>query len=351
MVVVQGTAVSVRTPGVSRLPLLLMCALLPIGCSSSAAKERGDFADRHGRLRVEGLQLTDAAGEAIQLRGVSLFWINWHEENLKPTAVRHIVRNMGATVVRVPVPAFDYARAPATYEAQVSTIVRWIRSEGAYAIIDWHVVDDPNIYREQARKFWRNMARKYRDDPGVLFEICNEPTGVGWPEIKSYARDMLAEIRRHDTSVVVIVGSQEWSRWTKYSALDPLVDDLSGRPVHNVMYAYHGYAATHGMDKDLAGVLEKVPVFATEWGVSEASGDGRQDWAASRRFVEYLRDNPWQKVSWCMWSWVDKRESSALLLPGTGGLSWQLSAAGDSSAVWIREGTPPTRDSARSPLP
>lgn len=339
-------------PGKFRWPLLaVLSALLVSGCANSPSPDGGSFSERHGRLRVEGLQLSNSAGEPIQLRGVSLFWINWHEENLKPTAVRHIVRNMGATVVRVPVPAFDYARAPATYEAQVATIVRWIRAEGAYAIIDWHVVDDPNLYLDQARKFWKHMAKKYRDDPGVLFEICNEPTGVGWPEIKTYARDIIAEIRRHDTSAIVIVGSQEWSRWTKYTALDPLVDDLSGRPVRNIMYAYHGYAGSHGMDKDLKGVLEKIPVFATEWGVSEASGDGRQAWETSRRFVEFLRDNPWQKVSWCQWSWVDKRESSALLAPGTGGLSWQLSAAGDSSAVWIREGSSPVDDSGRSSVP
>ena len=327
--------------------LAILLALLA-GCSrNGTSPSRDDVVARHGKLRVEGVQLVDSAGTAIQLRGVSLFWINWHEENLKPTAVRHIVRNMGATVVRVPVPAFDYSRAPATYEAQVAAIVRWIRSEGAYAIIDWHVVDDPNLYIDQARTFWKHMSRKYRNDPGVLYEIANEPTGVGWPEIKAYARDIIAEIRRHDTSTVVIVGSQEWSRWTKYSAEDPLVDDASGRPVRNVMYTYHGYAATHGMDRDLKGVLEKIPVFSTEWGVSEASGDGRQDWEASRRFIEYLRDNPWQKVSWCQWSWVDKRESSALLLPGTGGLSWQLSAAGDSCAAWIREGS--RKDSAPAP--
>ena len=324
--------------GGSPVACILSTAMLLAGCSGSGASgDASDFVARHGKLRVEGVQLSDSAGKPIQLRGVSLFWINWQEDNLKPTAVRYIVRNMGATVVRIPVPAFDYARAPATYEAQVATIVRWIRSEGAYAVIDWHVVDDPNLYIDQARTFWKHMAKKYRNDPGVLFEICNEPTGVGWSEIKTYARDILAEIRRHDTATVVIVGSQEWSRWTKYSALDPLTDDASGRPVRNVMYTYHGYAATHGMDRDLKGVLEKIPVFATEWGVSEASGDGRQDWAASRRFIEYLRDNPWQKVSWCQWSWVDKRESSGLLRPGTGGLSWQLSAAGDSCAAWIRE--------------
>lgn len=330
--------------GLASLALALLAGCGGIASGGGAA---GPVAV-HGKLKVVGVQLSGASGEPVQLRGVSLFWINWHEENLKSSAIRHIVREMGASVVRVPVPAFDYARAPATYEAQLATIVGWIRSEGAYALIDWHVVDDPNLYRDQARTFWKHMSKKYRDDPGVLFEICNEPTGVGWSEIKDYAKDILAEIRKHDTATVVVVGTQEWSRWTKYTAADPLTEDASGRPVRNVVYTYHGYAGTHGMDRDLKGVLEKIPVFATEWGVSEASGDGRQDWVASRRFVEFLRDNPWQKVSWCQWSWVDKRESSALLVPGTGGMSWVRSAAGDSCAAWIRE---KPLDTTTSPSP
>jgi len=332
-------------------PLLLLAGFLA-GCAGSASSSpKTDFVGEHGRLQVVGVQLSDAGRKPVQLRGVSLFWINWHEENLKPSAIRFMVRNMGATVVRVPVPAFDYARAPATYDAQLSTIVGWIRSEGAYALIDWHVVDDPARYRREALEFWKRVAKRYRGDPGVLYEIANEPTGVGWSDVKEYAREVLAAIRDRDTATVVVVGTQEWSRWTKYAADDPLVDDAKGRPVRNVMYTYHGYAGTHGMDKDLAGVLQRVPVFATEWGVSEASGDGFQNWQASRRFVEHLRDNPWQKVSWCQWSWVDKRESSALLSPGSGGLAWVLSPAGDSCRAWIRSPAAVTDTTGASSAP
>lgn len=330
--VVPGKAVNAAPS--ARWLLVLTVALA--GCAGFSASRTGPVAE-HGRLQVHGVQLSDAHGSPIQLRGVSLFWINWHEENLRPSAVRYIVREMGANVVRIPVPAFDYKRAPSTYDVQLANIVAWIRSEGAYALIDWHVVDDPSLYQKEALAFWKKTARKYRNDPGVLYEIANEPTGVGWSEIKEYSRSVISEIRDQDTATVIIVGTQEWSRWTKYAADDPIVEDSKGRPVHNIMYTYHGYAGTHGMHKDLDGVLERIPVFSTEWGVSEASGTGRQDWAKSRAFVDYLRTNPHQKVSWCQWSWVDKRESSALLEPGTGGMAWVLSAAGDSCRSWIRD--------------
>ena len=319
----------------------LVAAVLLAGCGglfhSSSTPVKGSLVERHGRLQVIGRQLSDAHGAPVQLRGVSLFWINWHEENLKSSAVRFIVRDMGATVVRIPVPAFEYAKGGATWDAQMRLIAGWIRDNGVYAIIDWHMEDDPNSYLGPASEFWEKTARYFAGDPHVIFEICNEPKSAGWPEIKEYAKKILPLIRKHDSSVVVIVGTPEWSRRTIRAAEDPLTLDANGDSIRNVMYTYHGYAATHGMATDLAGVLEKVPVFATEWSVTEASGSGRIDWEKGRRFVELLNTSPHQKVSWSQWSWVDKRENSALLKPGSGGLSWQLSEVGDTCRKWIRE--------------
>jgi len=319
---------------------ILAFLLLSIGMSGCAlfqlgAPVDGGYVAQHGKLRVEGIQLVDSHGEAIQLRGVSLFWILWHEENLKSSAVHFMAKNMGTSVLRIPVPAKDYANASSTYDAQVSTILGWARDNGMYAIIDWHMEDNPQAYHDLALKFWERMAKSYANDPHVFYEICNEPTGAGWEEdIVPYAKDVIARIRKYDTSTVIIVGTPEWSRKIVFAARAPLTVDADGRPVKNIMYTYHGYAATHGMKSDVEPYIDKIPIFSTEWGVSEASGSGRQDFAKSREFVEFLRDNPYQKVSWCQWSWVDKRETSALLEPGTGGYSWQLSAAGDSNAVW-----------------
>lgn len=319
------------------LPAALAASVLLGGCAlmGVGAPVEGGFVAKHGKLRVEGLQLTDSHGQAVQLRGVSFFWILWHEENLKSSAVSFMRRHMGTSVIRIPVPAKDYANKSTTYDAQVSSMVGWARDNGMYAIIDWHMEDNPQTYHDLALEFWKRTSKTYANDPHVFYEICNEPTGAGWTEdIVPYAKDVIAEIRRHDTSTVIIVGTPEWSRKIGFAARDPLTADAAGNPVKNIMYTYHGYASTHGMKADIEPFIDKIPLFSTEWGVSEANGSGRQDWAKSREFIEYLRDNPYQKVSWTQWSWVDKRETSALLQPGTGGLSWQLSAAGDSNAVW-----------------
>jgi endoglucanase len=324
----------------------LAAALLPFllaGCGgifhSDPSVVRGGLVERHGRLRVDGLQLVDSAGVPLQLRGVSFFWPQWHEDNIQRSAMTFIVREMGATVVRIPVPAMEYAKSPATWDATMRNMVSWARAEGIYALVDWHVVDDPNNYLDDALLFWDRTARYFAGDPHVIYEISNEPTGVGWDGIKKYAAAVIPVIRRSDPTSVIVVGTPEWSRWTRFAAADPLVlFDAKGDTVRNLMYTYHGYAGTHGMAKDLAGVLQKVPVFATEWSASEASGDGRCEWDRAHEFVRFLHDNPWQKVSWTQWSWVDKHEASALLRTGSGGGPWVLSPMGDSCRSWIREG-------------
>lgn len=328
------------------VPCWAACALALAGCGgifhSDPSPVRGGLVQRHGKLRVVGRQLSDSAGVPMQLRGVSMFWLQWHEENIQGSAIAYMARNMGATIVRIPVPAMEYENQPATWDATMRNIVSWARSEGIYALIDWHVVDDPNAYLDPALEFWDRTSRYFAGDPHVLYEISNEPTGVGWDGIKSYATKVITAIRRHDSTTVVVVGSPEWSRWTRYAAEDPLVLlDGRGDTVRNIMYAYHGYAASHGMADDLKGVLQKVPVFATEWSASESSGNGRCDWERARDFVRFLGDNPWQKVSWTQWSWVDKPESSALLRTGSGGGPWVLSDMGDSCRAWIGEGGGP----------
>ncbi len=329
----------------SRTGLGILAAGLLAGCGgifhSDPAPVPGGLVSLHGKLRVVGRQLSDSAGVPLQLRGVSMFWPQWHEENIRKSAIDFMVHQMGVTVVRVPVPAMEYANSPATWDATMRNEVSWARSEGIYAIVDWHVVDDPNAYLDPALEFWDRTARYFAGDPHVIYEISNEPTGSGWDSIKAYATKVISVIRRHDSTTVIVVGTPEWSRRTKFAAADPLVLlDGKGDTIRNIMYTYHGYAAYHGMADDLAGVLKKVPVFATEWSASESSGDGRCDWGRAHDFVRFLHDNPWQKVSWTQWSWVDKAEKSALLRTGSGGGPWVLSDMGDSCEAWIREGGP-----------
>ena len=64
-----------------RFTSLIWMGLLT-GCGglfhSDTTPVAGGLVAQHGKLQVIGRQLSDAKGVPMQLRGVSLFWINWH---------------------------------------------------------------------------------------------------------------------------------------------------------------------------------------------------------------------------------------------------------------------------------
>ena len=82
------------------------------------------------------------------------------------------------------------------------------------------------------------------------------------------------------------------------------------------MYVLHFYTATHheGLRDELkSAVSAGLPVFISECGICEASGDGRIDFASAAEWFSYLNGN---KISYAIWSLSDKDESSAFFKPG-----------------------------------
>ena len=88
--------------------------------------------------------------------------------------------------------------------------------EGMYVIIDWHILSDgnPNIYKEQAKEFFKEMAQAYKNQDNIIYEICNEPNGgAAWEnDIKPYAVELISIIRKIDKDAVIIVGTPNWSQ-------------------------------------------------------------------------------------------------------------------------------------------
>ena len=85
------------------------------------------------------------------------------------------------------------------------------------------------------------------------------------------------------------------------------------------MYTLHYYATSHKEDvRRLAetALANNIPIFVTEYGVTDYSGDGAIDVASANTWWNFLDEN---KISWCNWSIADKDESSAALKPGASG--------------------------------
>jgi endoglucanase len=228
-----------------------------------------------------------------------------------------------------------YLKNPEAEREKAETVIQAAIDLGVYVIVDWHAHD---AQLAAAQEFFSHIAKKYGKHPNVIYETWNEPIRQDWRAvIKPYHEAVLKTIREHDPDNLVVCGTPMWSQRVDQAAADPVRGT-------NVAYTLHFYASTHKQElRERAKVaLEKgVALFVTEWGTSEASGNGRLDAEERKRWLDFMEEH---RLSSCNWSVIDKRESSAALMPGapaTGGwTAEQLSPSGKvvREMLWERNG-------------
>ncbi|WP_437669121.1 glycoside hydrolase family 5 protein [Sorangium sp. So ce131] len=291
--------------------------------------------EEHGRLQVTGNRVVDEHGAELQLRGMSLFWSVWEGEKFYNTsAVNTLVDGWDVSIIRaamaVNTSGVGYVRNPDAEKRKVKTIVDAAIARGIYVIVDWH--DHEAIAnKEAAKRFFREMAAEYGGQPGVIFEIFNEPDHESWDQVKAYAEELIGEIRRAGSENLVIVGTPTWSQDVDVAARNPI------RSYSNIAYTLHFYAATHQESlrtKARNALAAGLPLFVTEWGTCTASGDGALNLGEAQTWLNFLSSN---NISWLNWSIVDKPESCAALREGaSSGGPWsdgQLTESGR----WVKE--------------
>ena len=285
---------------------------------------------QNGWLQVIGTQLCNEAGEPVVLRGMSSHGLHWYGQFASRQAIQ-ATADWGANVFRAAMYTEEggYLSQPEAVEARLTAAVDGAVESGMYVIIDWHILSDgnPMDHVEEAEGFFSAMARRYGDNPAVLYEVGNEPNGsVTWAgDVKPYARRVIQAIRTYAPRSVILVGSPTWSQDVHLAAADPLEGD-------NLMYTLHFYAGTHGAqlrERADSALRQGLPLFVSEWGTSRADGGGGVFPEESGVWLDFLDS---RGISWCSWSLCDKNESSAALCPGAsadGGWSWEeLSASG-----------------------
>jgi endoglucanase len=267
---------------------------------------------RHGALQVSGNRIVDAAGAAVQLRGMSLFWSQW-SNFYTADSVDQLAGDWSATLVRAAlgVESGGYLQNQAANEAKVVAVADRAIERGIYVIIDWHD-HHAQDHLAAARDFFTRMARRYGASPAVLFEIYNEPMGADWPTVKAYAEPIIAAIRAENARNLIIVGTPNWSQDVDVAALSPITADAG------VAYTLHFYAATHKQwlrDKAEVALEAGLPLFVTEWGSCEANGAGMLDPGETATWLDFMSQH---QISWANWALNDKAETSSALVPGTG---------------------------------
>lgn len=268
-------------------------------------------------LKVKGTQLVNEKGKTVRLKGVSTHGLSWYPEYVNQKAFTDMKKNWKINAVRLALYTSEYngyctgdAANRKALEQRIDKGVKYATKAGLYVIIDWHILSDgnPRTYEKEAVAFFKKMASKYKKHTNVIYEICNEPNGgTSWTDIKAYAKKVVKAIRSKDKKAVILIGTPNWSQDVDIAAQDPI------KGYKNLMYTLHFYAGTHGeylRQKAQAALDQGLPLFVSEFGISDASGNGALNPTEGSRWMKFLKRN---KISGIGWSLSNKAESSALI--------------------------------------
>ena len=272
--------------------------------------EKNNYVSYNGNLSLEGNNIVNQYKEKIVLKGISSHGLQWFnylitDENIKT------LKSWNTNVFRLAMYTKEggYIDNRNVYDDLIKDIDLVI-SNDMYVIVDWHILSDnnPNNYKNEAIDFFDKISSKYKNTPNIIYEICNEPNGgTSWNDVKSYAEDVIKTIRKNSNNII-IVGTPTWSQDVD-SVINNKIDD------NNTMYALHFYSGTHKDDlrnKAKRALDNNVPIFISEFGVSDASGNGGVYLDEANKWMEFIKNN---NLSFVNWSLADKNESSALLNP------------------------------------
>jgi aryl-phospho-beta-D-glucosidase BglC (GH1 family) len=176
------------------------------------------------------------------------------------------------------------------YRKLIDEAVAATSSRGAYLALDLHTFGAP---MPEHVEFWREAALRYRNHPGVLFELFNEPHGISWkvwrdggslkdPENKNADANAAENNQKNsgDQSVgmqalvdaaratgarnIVIAGGLDWGYDLSGVVQDfPLQEREGG---NGIMYSSHIYAWKSDWQGRTLTAAEKYPIFVGEVG-------------------------------------------------------------------------------------
>ena len=303
------------------LGIILLAISLVLGLNYKKEYEEKKYietslVEKNGWLSVKENYIVNEKGELVMLRGVNSHHPYGYTNLYTYDNLKELRDVWGINVFRIALftdPEDEGYVKNKYLKENVKKIVDTCIKLKMYVIIDWHILHDnnPQTYKKEAIEFFDEMSEIYKDVPNVIYEICNEPNGkeVTWDKvIKPYAEELISTIRKNSKKSIIIVGTANWSKDTLSVINNPLKGD-------NIMYAVHTY---QGEDiytvKDYVklAIKEKLPIIITECAATDGSGDGPLYFDFFKEWIEYLEEN---KISWIVWQFSDRVESSSLIRP------------------------------------
>ena len=287
---------------------------------------------------------TTPGSPCVRSAGESSGWSFLDAAGISESEISHVVRDWGANIIRLPFNQ-DWALngrgnfAAEEYLAAIDQVIFWASAAGAYTLLDLQWLDAdaacgsnpdgscnrvPSLPTTDTLVVWRLLARRYRDEPAVLFDLFNEPhdpipddptaligigeNGILFPltrrrvtmaEWQPWARHLAQAIRDEHPRSLIFVSGVRWAYDLRGMPLT--IARGSTETVPNIVYSTHVYpwTAHSGLSWRAAfGELSRcAPVFIAEWG----GGTEDVDWG--ERLARYAGK---LNIGWAAWSWSDR---------------------------------------------
>ncbi|OZG73323.1 cellulase [Hahella sp. CCB-MM4] len=298
--------------------------------------------ERNGQLHVCGTKLCDQRNQPVQLRGMSTHGIQWYGWGscLTDESLDVLANDWKADILRISlyVQEDGYETDPEGYTEQVSRLIDEATLRGMYALVDWHQLDpgDPNENLENARAFFTDIANRHKDNVNIIYDVANEPNGVSWSSIKSYAEKIIPVIRKIDEDAPIFIGTHGWGSLGISDGRS--ARDIVNNPISysNIMYTFHFYAASHQDEylHELDWASDRLPIFVTEWGSQTYTGDGDNDFVMAQRYHDLMNA---KQIGWTNWNYSDDFRSGAVWKSGSCDSSSWTTDHLKSAGVWVRD--------------
>lgn len=303
-------------------------------------------------VHVDGNQLVDGQGQPIRLLGVNRSGAEYACVDrlgiMGGPVDRRAVAAMAAwkiNAVRVPlnedcwlgINGVSGLYGGPRYRAEIRHFVRRLHRAGLYVVLDLHwnapgatlaTGQEPMADLDHAPAFWSSVARTFRSDPAILFELYNEPFDISWQCWRDGCllptgwrtagmQTLVRSVRSEGADQPIIATGLDWggdlSSWLRYRPRDPANQLVAGMHA----YDFRPCVSPDCWSQEARPTARDVPVVATEFGQKACSSD----------FVD--RFMTWADragISYLAWAWDPAGCAAPALITSWDG---QPTASGD----------------------
>ncbi|MGA2470735.1 MAG: cellulase family glycosylhydrolase [Solirubrobacteraceae bacterium] len=333
-----------RGAALAALPLLLAALLVAAPALAAKAVKHAPPAAAPFGIKVVGNHLATLTGRRIRLLGVDRSGAEYMctrpgDKTVfdGPTNARSIraIKSWHTNAVRVPlnedcwlgidgaVPAVSGVH----YRRAVRRYVKALNAAGLYVILDLHWAAPGRILAsyqwpmadaDHSPTFWRSVARTFKHNHAVIFDLFNEPFIGTWPcwehgcaTIFTYGgrnvtyasagmQQLVDAVRSTGAATPLMLGGLEWASdergWRAHEPHDP---------DHQLIVSFHTYDGSNCNNEDcwqrtIAPLAATTPVVTGEFGEMDCDDSyalSYMDWADTHG------------VSYLGWAW-DSTDSS-----------------------------------------